>query len=63
MRGLKIILQQEFATELSFHRAWQNTDNMKYDWQDSPQAFVNEFICQYSLLETKFESEELRIAH
>ncbi len=56
---LKTNLQNEFATELGFDRAWQNIDNMKYDWQDSPQAFVNEFICQYSLLETKFEAEVL----
>ena len=32
---------------------------MRYDWQDSPQAFVNDFICQYSLSETKFGAEEL----
>lgn len=56
---LKLQLQKEFATELGFDRAWQNIDNMRYDWQDSPQAFVNTFICQYSLLETKFAAEEL----
>ena len=38
---LKIQLQKKFATEVCFDRAWQNIDNMRYDWQDSPQAFVN----------------------
>ncbi|MPC20955.1 hypothetical protein E2C01_013921 [Portunus trituberculatus] len=32
---------------------------MKYDWADSTQAFVIEFICQYSILQTKFDTEEL----
>ena len=55
----KTCLRQEFATELNFDQAWQHIDRMTYDWVDSPQAFVNEFICQYSILETKFNSEEL----
>ena len=56
---LKAQLRKEFTTELGFDRAWQNIECMKYDYQDSPQAFVNEFICQYSLLETKFGTAEL----
>ena len=38
---LKTCLRKEFATEVNFDRAWQHIDNMKYDWVDSPQAFVN----------------------
>ena len=56
---LKQRLKQEFATELNFDRAWAELDNMKYDWEDSPQAFANKLICNYSILETKFSKESL----
>ena len=50
---LKNLLRQEFD------RVWQQLDDLKYDWIDSPQVFVNQFICQYSILETKFSKESL----
>ncbi len=56
---LKNILRNEFATDVNFDRAWQEIDSTKYDWIESPQAFVNKFICQYALLETRFSREKL----
>ena len=56
---LKECLRGEFCTEINFDRAWQHLEMMSYDWMDSPQAFVNEFRCQYSLLQSKFGRDEL----
>ena len=56
---LKQLLRTEFSTDVNFDRAWQEMDSAKYDWAESPQAFSNNFICQYPILETRFAREKL----
>lgn len=56
---LKLLLKTEFSTDVNFDRAWQDINTSYYDWADSPQAFVNQFICQYAILETRFPKEKL----
>ncbi len=57
--SLKELLNNQFSKEVNFDRAWQDTDSRCYDWSDSPQAFVNDFICRYATLETRFSKEKL----
>ncbi len=56
---LKLLLKTEFSTDVNFDRAWQDINTSYYDWADSPQAFANQFICQYAILETRFPKEKL----
>ncbi len=51
---LKQLLKTELSTDVNFDRAWQEIDSATYDWAESPQAFTNNFICQYAILETRF---------
>ena len=57
--ALKLLLKSQFSTEVNFDRAWQEIDSECYDWAESPQAFTNDFICQYAILETRFAGEKL----
>ena len=56
---LKKLLKTQFSTEVKFDRAWQDIDSERYDWVESPQAFTNNFICRYAVLETRFAGEKL----
>ena len=56
--ALKIFFQTEFATDVTIDRAWQELESMCYDWGESPQAFVHQFICQHAVITTKFPHEE-----
>ncbi len=55
---LKDFLKIEFAVDVNLDRAWQKIDAAGYDWEESPQAFTNRFICQYAILETRFPREK-----
>ncbi len=57
--SLKELLNSHFNKEVNFDRAWQNINSEGYDWSESPQAFVNNFICRYAILETQFTREKL----
>ena len=39
-------------------RAWQELENLQYDWEESPQAFAHRFICQHAAVATKFPNEK-----
>ena len=58
-KDFKQLLTTEFSTDVNFDRAWQEIDSVNYDWAQSPQAFTNNFICQYAILETRFAQEKL----
>lgn len=58
-KTLKELLKTQFSTEVNFDRAWQVIDSERYDWAESPQAFTNNFICRYAVLETRFAGEKL----
>ncbi len=55
--SLKELLNSHFNKEVNFARAWQNINCERYNWSESPQAFVNNFICRYAILETRFAKE------
>ncbi|RUM27881.1 MAG: hypothetical protein DSY42_09270 [Aquifex sp.] len=55
---LKRFLKTEFAVDVNLDRAWQEIESATYDWGDSPQAFTNNYICQYAVLETRFPNEK-----
>ena len=57
--ALKQLLKSQFSTEVNFDRAWQEIDCACYDWAQPPQAFINNFICQYAILETRFAGDKL----
>ena len=56
---LKQLFESQFSSEINFDRAWQEIDCACYDWAESPQAFTNDFICKYAILETRFAGEKL----
>ena len=51
---LKEFLVSEFASEISFDTAWKELDAMRYDWGESPQAFVHKFICRHAAIVSRF---------
>ena len=53
------LLEREFSIEVSFDRAWKEIDDVRYEWVESPQAFVHSFICRYAVLENRFHGEIL----
>ncbi len=57
--SLKELLNSYSNKEVNFDRAWQNIDSERYDWSESPQAFVNNFICCHAILENRLASEKL----
>ncbi len=57
--SLKGLLNNQFSKEVNFERAWQDTDSACYDWSESPQAFANNYICCYAILETRFAKEKI----
>ncbi|XP_045111714.1 uncharacterized protein LOC123504873 [Portunus trituberculatus] len=58
-KKLKSLLNDQFNKEANFDRAWQDINSECYDWSESPQAFVNNFICNYAILGTRFATEKL----
>lgn len=54
----KEFLQTEFAVDVNVDRAWQDIDDIQYDWAENPQSFVNQYICRYATLETRFPQEK-----
>ncbi len=48
--SIKGFLNSHFNKEINFDRAWKDTNSECYDWSESPQAFVNNFICRYAIL-------------
>ncbi len=57
--SIKRLLNSHFNKEINFDRVWKDTNSECYDWSESPQAFVNNFICRYAILETRFAREKL----
>ena len=53
------LLEREVSTEVNFDRAWKEIDDVRYEWVESPQAFVHSFICRYAVLENRFHGEIL----
>ena len=43
---------------MSVDRAWQEIEEMQYDWENNPHSFSHQFRCKYALLETNFPSEK-----
>ena len=55
---LKELLKQEFPVNFTVDQAWSELDSMPYEWEESPRAFTNHFICQYATLEGRFPKEK-----
>ena len=57
-RSLCKLLETEFTLDINLDRAWQDLETLTYEFEDSPQAFSNRFLCKYAVLETKFPKEQ-----
>ncbi len=57
--SIKGLRNSHFNKEINFDRASKDTNSECYEWSESPQAFVNNFICRYAILETRFAIEKL----
>ncbi len=44
----------EFAVEVNVDRAWQELENSRYEWTETPQLFTNRFIYRHAMLITCF---------
>ena len=58
-KTLKKFLQTEFIGELSFDSVWEELESQHYDWENSPQAFSHNIICQYATIAIKFPKEKI----
>ncbi len=56
-REVRKFLQTEFAANVNFDRETQDIERQTYKWGKSPQAFTNNPICRYAVLESKFKKE------
>ncbi len=48
----------EFAVEVNVDRAWQELENLHYEWTEASQAFTSKFICHHAMLLMRFPKEK-----
>jgi len=60
-KDLREFLRTEFAVDVNVDRAWQDLDDVQYDWAENPQSYIIRYICQYANLEIRFPTKSSQI--